>query len=126
MNAIILQGKSRENAWLWLVKIVLGLFIVVVLGIHYVVNHLAAPGGLLTYNEVLNYYSKPIIPMMEFLFLLFAVSHSLIGMRSICLDLNLPVRLQNILDKVLVAGGFVATGYGTWLLIILAGRAIGK
>jgi succinate dehydrogenase hydrophobic anchor subunit len=126
MNAIISQKKSRENAWLWLVKIVLGLFILFVLGIHYVVNHLAAPGGLLTYNEVMNYYSNPIIPMMEFLFLLFAVAHSLIGMRSICLDLNLPVRLQNILDKVLIAAGFVATGYGTWLLIILAGRAIGK
>jgi succinate dehydrogenase hydrophobic anchor subunit len=122
LNGNIVEGKTRENVWLWLLKIGLGLFILLILGIHYLVNHLAAPGGLLTYNEVLFYYSNPIIPIMEFVFLIFVVVHSLIGMRSILLDLNLPIRLQNIFDKVFVGGGLAAIGYGTWLLIILVSR----
>ena len=122
MNTSMLQGKSRENAWLWLVKIVLGLFIIFVLGIHYFVNHIAAPGGLLTYNDVLQYYANPIIPVMEFLFLVFAVFHSLIGIRSILLDLNLSMGVQNVLDKIIIVGGATAIVYGTWLLVVLTGK----
>jgi succinate dehydrogenase hydrophobic anchor subunit len=122
LNTIIFQGRSRENAWLWLVKIVLGLFLVFVLGIHYVVNHFAAPGGLLTYNNVLQYYANPIIPIMEFLFLVFAVVHSLIGMRSILLDLNLSLRVQKIFDNIFIVVGAAAIVYGTWLLVVITGK----
>jgi succinate dehydrogenase hydrophobic anchor subunit len=122
LNTIIFQGRSRENACLWLVKIVLGLFLVFVLGIHYVVNHFAAPGGLLTYNNVLQYYANPIIPIMEFLFLVFAVVHSLIGMRSILLDLNLSLRVQKIFDNIFIVVGAAAIVYGTWLLVVITGK----
>ena len=44
--------KSGENSWLWLLKIVTGFLVVIILAIHLVVNHLVAPGGLLTYKEV--------------------------------------------------------------------------
>ncbi|MRR52611.1 MAG: hypothetical protein EG825_17195, partial [Rhodocyclaceae bacterium] len=73
--------KPQEGAWLWLLKIVAGLLIIVIMGIHFVVNHLVAPGGLLTYTDVLAYYQNPIIPIMEILFLVFVVTHALLGIR---------------------------------------------
>ena len=80
--------KPREGAWLWLYKIVAGLFIVVLLGVHFIVNHLVAPEGLLSYNDVVRYYTNPIVPVMEIAFLIFVISHALVGLRSILLDLN--------------------------------------
>jgi succinate dehydrogenase hydrophobic anchor subunit len=71
-----LKPKLREGTWLWLLKIVGGLLIVIVLGIHFVVNHLVAPGGLLTYADVISYYKNPLIPIMEVGFLVLAIGHS--------------------------------------------------
>ena len=82
--------KSGEGVWLWLTKIITGFFIIFILIIHFVVNHLVAPGGLLTWADVVKYYQNPIIPIMEIGFLAFVVSHSLIGLRSIILDLKPP------------------------------------
>ena len=35
-----------EGAGIWMIKVFAGLFILVLLGVHFVVNHLVAPGGL--------------------------------------------------------------------------------
>ncbi|HZU87020.1 MAG TPA: hypothetical protein VFF78_06025, partial [Anaerolineaceae bacterium] len=83
----ISRAKPREGGWLWILKIVGGLLIVGLIILHMIVNHLVAPGGLLTYQDVLNYYDNPIIPILEVAFLIFAVSHALLGLRSILLDL---------------------------------------
>jgi len=114
--------KPRESTWLWLYKLFAGLMIVVILGIHFVVNHLAAPGGLLTYTDVIRYYDNPLIPIMEAFFLIFVVSHALVGVRSIVLDLNPSDSLLSVVDWVLIATGLVASGYGIWLLIEIASR----
>jgi succinate dehydrogenase hydrophobic anchor subunit len=37
--------KKREGTWLWLYKIVTGLFIIIFLGVHFVVNHLVPQPG---------------------------------------------------------------------------------
>ena len=116
------KPKLREGVWLWLLKIVGGLLVFVVLGIHFVVNHLVAPGGLLSYQDVINYYKVPIVPIMEIGFLVFVVSHCLMGLRSILLDLNPSDRLLNWIDGILVVGGVGACVYGAWLVILLAGR----
>lgn len=117
--------KSREGSWLWLYKIVAGVMIVLLLGLHFVVNHLVAPEGLLTYDEVIRYYQNPIIPIIEVIFLIFAVSHSLIGLRSILLDLNPSDRLLRIVDILfwLAGTGFII--YGIWLAMVIAGRGAG-
>jgi len=112
--------KMREGAWLWLFKIFAGLMIVVLLGIHFVVNHLVAPGGLLSYADVIRYYQNPIIPIMEILFLAFVVSHALVGLRSIILDLNPPDQFLRVLDIVLIIAGAGAIIYGIWLALKIA------
>jgi succinate dehydrogenase hydrophobic anchor subunit len=118
----ISRPKHNEGVWLWLVKIFAGLLVIVVLGIHFVINHAVAPGGLLTYEDVIRYYKNPIIPIMEGFFLVVVVTHALLGLRGILLDLNPQQNLRKIMDVVLAAAGCLAVIYGIWLLVILAQR----
>jgi succinate dehydrogenase hydrophobic anchor subunit len=108
--------KPREGTWLWMFKIIAGLLIVVLLGIHYVVNHLIAPSGLLTHAEVVAYYQNPIIPLMEIVFLVLVISHSLVGLRSILLDLHPSAAVLRTADVVFWIAGVGFTVYGVWLV----------
>ncbi len=114
--------QPRENYLLWLIKILSGAVVIIVLGIHLVVNHLVAPGGLLTYADVIQYYQNPIIPAMEILFLIVVVSHALIGMRSILLDLHPSRSLMKLIDPALIFIGGVSIVYGIWLVLTLVSR----
>ncbi len=116
--------KPNESFWLWLYKIVAGGVILILLGVHFVVNHLVAPGGLLNYNDVLRYYIHPIVPIMEIAFLIFVISHALVGLRSIVLDLNPPVRLLKVLDVVFIAAGVIFSVYGIWLVLLIVQRGL--
>jgi succinate dehydrogenase hydrophobic anchor subunit len=118
----IQKRASAENFWIWFLKIISGLIIVVFLGLHLVVNHLVAPEGLLSYEDVLQYYSYPFIPVIEVLFLITVVSHSLIGIRSIILDLNPSQKLIRGINILFFSGGLIAIAYGMWLVYIIAGR----
>ncbi len=51
----ISSPKHNEGFWLWFSKIIAGLLVIVVLGIHFVINHAVAPGGLLSYEDVIRY-----------------------------------------------------------------------
>ncbi|MEW6178730.1 MAG: hypothetical protein AB1522_02270 [Chloroflexota bacterium] len=117
MQNTLSQPKAGESYLLWLVKIVSGVLIFAVLIIHFLVNHLLAPNGLLSHAEVVEYYRNyPIVPVMEGFFLLFVIAHSLIGTRSIILDLRPSAGLLKVLDILFIALGLFATGYGIWLL----------
>jgi succinate dehydrogenase hydrophobic anchor subunit len=116
-------ARPHETAWLWMAKIVTGVLIFAILGIHLIVNHMVVEGGLLTYNDVLRYYSNPLIPIMEAFFLIFVVSHALLGVRGIVLDMRPSDRLVRRLNIGLLAFGAVAIAYGLWLLIVLWMRA---
>jgi succinate dehydrogenase hydrophobic anchor subunit len=121
----VTQSRTAESAWLWLAKLVTGAAILAILIIHLIVNHLVAAGGLLTYADVLAYYANPIIPVMEAFFLIFVISHALLGVRSIVLDLGPAAHTRWWLDRALVVVGASAISYGLWLLVVLAERARG-
>lgn len=114
--------KAREGAGVWIFKIFAGLFIVLLLGLHFAVNHLVAPGGLLSYSDVVAYYQLPIIPIIEGIFLILVVSHALVGLRSIILDLNPSDRMLKGITTALWVVGIAAVAYGIWLLVVVAGR----
>jgi succinate dehydrogenase hydrophobic anchor subunit len=114
--------KPREGAWLWLFKIVAGLLIFVILGVHFVINHLVAPNGLLSYADVVAYFNNPWVVAMEIFFLVFVVSHALVGMRSILLDLNPSSRTLRLADIFMVLLGSVSIVYGIWLALTIASR----
>lgn len=117
MQNTLSQPKPGESYLLWLIKIVSGVLILAVLIIHFLVNHLFAPNGLLSHAEVVAYYRNyPIVPIMEGFFLVFVVAHSLIGSRSIILDLRPSPALLKVLDYLFIAVGLFATAYGIWLL----------
>lgn len=120
----VTKPKSREGVGLWLVKIITGLLVIIVLSIHFIINHAVAPGGLLSYQDVLRYYTIWIVPIMEGIFLVIVVTHSLIGLRSIILDLNPSPRISKWLDIILLAVGAIAITYGIWLLIVVTTKGL--
>jgi succinate dehydrogenase / fumarate reductase membrane anchor subunit len=114
--------KSGENTWIWLIKIVTGPLLVILLLVHFIVNHFIGQNGLLTYADVVAYYKNPLIPIMEILFLASVVTHSLTGLRGIFLDLKPSRSLLKIADWVFVIVGVVAVVYGAWLALTIASR----
>jgi len=115
--------KPGETFWLWFLKILSGVLIFVILGVHLVVNHFTAPEGLLTYADVVAYFQNPLVVLMEALFLLLLVTHSLLGLRSILLDLAPAPALLRAADILLGLFGLAASAYGLWLLLTV--RALG-
>ncbi len=114
--------KTREGAWLWLLKIAAGLLIIVVLGVHFVVNHVAAPEGLLSYRDVVLYFQNPWVVAMEISFLVLVVTHSLVGLRSILLDLNPSAKVLTAANYLFILLGGTAIIYGIWLALTIANQ----
>lgn len=115
--------KRYEGSGRWLIKIFSGLLLVILLGIHFVVNHLVAPGGLLTYDDVVHYYANPLVVAMEILFLITVVIHSSLGIRAILLDLEPSRTTLKVIDYVLLSVGGIAIAYGIWLALTVASRS---
>src|SRR5574338_162609 len=89
-STYISAPRPGETTWVWLVKIVTGPLLILVFILHLTVNHYigSLPSGLMTYADIVRYYQNPIIPAVEILFLITVVTHSLIGLRGIILDMN--------------------------------------
>ena len=115
--------RSGENSWLWLVKIVTGPLLIVLILVHFIVNHFIGQNGLLTYADVVAYYSNPLIPLMEIVFLATVVTHSLSGLRGIILDLKPSRGVLTAVDWLLTLVGVAAISYGAWLALVIASRS---
>ncbi|HSM24767.1 MAG TPA: hypothetical protein VK856_07905 [Anaerolineaceae bacterium] len=114
--------RSGEGAGLWFLKILTGFLMIGILFLHLVVNHLIVEGGLLSYADVVQYYQMAIIPIMEVAFLIFVVSHALMGLRSVLLDLHPSNKMLKVINYGLIGLGVVSIVYGTWLVIVIVGR----
>jgi succinate dehydrogenase hydrophobic anchor subunit len=114
--------RPGENTWLWLIKIVTGPLLLIVLGLHLTVNHYmgSLATGLMTHEDVIQYFQNPIIPVIEILFLVTVVTHSLLGLRGILLDMNPSRSLLRIVTWLLVILGVSSVAYGTWLALTIA------
>ncbi len=118
------RDTKKENALLWFIKIFAGFMLLGVLGLHFVVNHLVAPEGLLSYADVVLYYQNPWVVGMEIGFLIVVVIHALLGLRSILLDLNLSSRSLRVVNYFFLIVGAIAIVYGIWLALEIAGRSV--
>jgi succinate dehydrogenase / fumarate reductase membrane anchor subunit len=116
--------RPGENTWLWLIKIATGPLLVLVIGLHFAVNHYmgSMSSGLMTYDDIIAYYQNPIIPIIEIVFLATVVTHSLIGLRGIILDLNPSRSVLKIVTWLMVILGVVSVGYGIWLVFAIASQ----
>ena len=117
MNNTNYAPRSGESVWSWLIKLITGLLLVFILGFHFLVNHYLAPEGLLTWSEIVEFYQNPIIPILEGAFLISVISHSLIGLRGIILDLNPRQGTMRIITAGLWVIGVGFSVYGIWLLL---------
>jgi succinate dehydrogenase hydrophobic anchor subunit len=109
--------RRGESTALWMVKIVSGVFVLTLLFIHLVANHLLPEAGLMSFREVVAYLSNPWIALMEGTFLVIVTVHALVGARSVVLDLHPSPNLLKRLDVLFVIFGVVAIVYGIWLLL---------
>lgn len=114
--------KPGENTWLWLYKMISGPLIIVILIIHFIVNHFIGQNALLSYQDVVNYYQIPIIPIMEIVFLALVVSHALIGLRSILLDMHPSKPALTAIDWLFTIVGAVSIVYGVWLIAAIVSQ----
>ena len=106
----------------WLVQAGLGIGLIILLTIHLIVNHWAAPYGLLKYEDVVRYYDIPGIAWMEAIFLITVTVHCLLGLHSILLDLNLSASVTRIATWLLTLLGMAAVSYGLWLTQTIVSR----
>jgi len=120
MNETKSVRKPGEASGLWLLKVLLGVLIIVLILVHLVVNHYIGEGALLTWEDVVEYYANPLVVFMEITFLIVVVAHSLIGTRSIILDLNPARGKMKIIDWLLIILGSVSVIYGIWLALTIA------
>jgi succinate dehydrogenase / fumarate reductase membrane anchor subunit len=116
--------RPGENTWLWLIKIVTGPLLLLVLGLHFTVNHYlgSMSSGLMTYDDVIRYFQNPLIVPIEILFLVTVVTHCLIGLRGIVLDMNPSRSVLSIVTWLLVILGLFSVGYGIWLAVVIASQ----
>ena len=116
--------RSGETAGLWLLKIFTGPLLVLLLAVHLTVNHMVAETGLLTWIDVIRYFDSPWIVLMEIIFLATVVTHSLLGLRGIVLDMDPPRSLLKLLDWVLFLFGVGVVFYGVWLALTIASLSV--
>ena len=111
------QLRNSETGWIWAAKQVSGVFVFLLIIVHLIANHLVVENGLMSYQDVVTYLSNPWIALMESIFLIIVVGHSLLGVRSVILDFNPADRVWKYLDPVFVLIGIMASIYGIWLTI---------
>jgi succinate dehydrogenase / fumarate reductase membrane anchor subunit len=116
--------RPGENTWIWLIKIATGPLLVLVIGLHFAVNHYlgSMSSGLMTYEDIIAYYQNPIIPIVEIVFLVTVVTHCLIGLRGIILDMNPSRGVLKIVTWLMVILGVFSVGYGVWLALAIASQ----
>ena len=102
-----------------------GALLVVLLGLHMVVQHFVVAGGLRNFDQVVQYLSNPFVFLLEIAFLIVVTWHALLGVRAILLDLGLKPAAERKLSTTLTIIGVVVVAYGVWLsaTIISQGRA---
>jgi succinate dehydrogenase / fumarate reductase membrane anchor subunit len=123
-SAYITAPRPGETTWIWLIKIVTGPLLILLLILHLIVNHYigSLPSGLMTYDDIVQYYQNPIIPVIEILFLATVVTHSLIGLRGIILDMNPSRTILTVINWFLSALGIFSVAYGIWLALAIASK----
>lgn len=114
------QPSSHSSFTLrWFLQAGLGILLIILLAVHLIVNHWAAPQGLLSYTDIVRYYDHAGIIWMESIFLVVVTLHCLLGLHSILLDLNLRPVITHTLTGILILIGLIALLYGIWLIQII-------
>jgi succinate dehydrogenase cytochrome b556 subunit len=107
--------RERTSSWSWILQAFTGLLLVVLLGLHMVVQHFVVEGGLRRYVQVVEYLSNPFVFLLEVAFLIIVTWHALLGVRAILLDLGLKPATERKWTAALTVIGVLTVAYGIWL-----------
>ena len=107
--------RERASSWSWIMQAFTGVMLVVLLGLHMVVQHFVVAGGLRGYRQVVEYLSNPFVFLLEVAFLIIVTWHALMGVRAILLDLGLKPATERKVTATLWIVGLITVAYGIWL-----------
>jgi succinate dehydrogenase / fumarate reductase, membrane anchor subunit len=116
--------RERASSWSWILQAFTGVMLVVLLGLHMVVQHFVVAGGLRNYRQVVQYISNPFVFLLEIAFLIVVTWHALLGVRAILLDLGLRPATERKVTAFLSIVGVVAVAYGIWLSATIVSRGV--
>jgi succinate dehydrogenase / fumarate reductase, membrane anchor subunit len=108
-------SRERTSSWSWILQAFTGVMLVVLLGLHMVVQHFVVEGGLRDYEQVVQYISNPFVFLLEVSFLIIVTWHALLGVRAILLDLGLKPATERKWAAALTVFGVIVVAYGIWL-----------
>ena len=107
--------RERASSWSWILQAFTGVMLVVLLGLHMVVQHFVVAGGLRNYQQVVQYISNPFVFLLEIAFLIIVTWHALLGVRAVILDLGLKPATERRVTAILSIIGVITVAYGIWL-----------
>jgi succinate dehydrogenase / fumarate reductase membrane anchor subunit len=116
--------RERASSWSWILQAFTGVLLVVLLGLHMVVQHFVVEGGLRDYEQVVAYLSNPFVFLLEISFLITVTWHALLGVRAIILDLGLSPAAEHKWTAALTIFGVIAVGYGIWLSATIVSQPV--
>ena len=114
--------RERTSSWSWILQAFTGIMLVVLLGLHMVVQHFVVTGGLRQYQQVVQYISNPFVFLLEIAFLIIVTWHALLGVRAVILDLGLKPASERRVTAVLSIVGVIVVAYGIWLSATIVAR----
>lgn len=120
---------SVKDTKLWTWHVFAGLVLIILLGLHMLGMHLndvlhMTEGNPIEWESVAQ-RAKTIGQMLFYiLFLGFALYHGLYGLRNILLELNFSAGMQGFIKTVILIGGIVLFGFGTWAAIAARSTAL--
>ena len=116
--------RERASSWSWILQAFTGVMLVVLLGLHMVVQHFVVEGGLRDYQQVVAYLSNPFVFLLEIAFLIVVTWHALLGVRAVMLDLGLTPATERKVTAFLSVVGVVMVGYGIWLSATIVSQPV--
>jgi succinate dehydrogenase / fumarate reductase membrane anchor subunit len=114
--------RERASSWSWILQAFTGIMLVVLLGLHMVVQHFVVTGGLRQYQQVVQYISNPFVFLLEIAFLIIVTWHALLGVRAVILDLGLKPASERRVTAILSIVGVIVVAYGIWLSATIVAR----
>jgi succinate dehydrogenase hydrophobic anchor subunit len=106
----------------WVFQVVSGGLLFLLLGVHIVMQHFVAKGGVRDYAQVLSYLANPVVVAVECLFVIVLVWHAMLGLRAVLLDFGFSHRGQALITRGIVLLGAVTAAYSFWLIATLAAK----
>jgi succinate dehydrogenase cytochrome b556 subunit len=113
---------GRGGSLAWISQVISGVLLLLLLGVHIVMQHFVVKGGLGDYTQVVSYLANPVVLAVEILFVIVLVWHAMLGLRAVLLDFGFGRRGQALITRGVVVLGAVTAGYSFWLIATLAAR----